>query len=130
VQDSGSMFRKFKKGFYVFFDVSMCNIVAKFIPCLIILATIAPAQVRAEIEIRNAISFNDLIAHEKSLTLSIHKELIGNFSKFYSSFNESLSFFELSWNNAEKKSREQDREKDEAEFFKYLHFFVIPLRCI
>jgi len=93
-----SIFRKFKNGFYVFFDVCACNtstyahmthifiIMAILLPCFIVLAAIYPVQVRAEIEICNTMSFNDFSTHGNpktiSVTLNIDKDLVEYFPEF------------------------------------------------
>ena len=47
-----------------------------------------------------------------------------------SGFIESLSLLKFSWDDAGKKSSNQNRENDETEFLKYIHFFIVPLCCI
>jgi len=51
-------------------------------------------------------------------------------SKDSGGISEFFSFFSFPRDNAIEKGGEQNREKDEAEFFQYIHFFIVPLCCL
>jgi hypothetical protein len=106
--------------------------IAKVIPCLIILMMTNPVQIRTEVEICNATSFNDVIVSvkAKSTILNINEDLIKYFSEIGTGFNELLSFLEFSRNKTEKESGNQSNKKDEEQFFDHLLYLAILINCI